>query len=108
MTRDESSDLTESPRKGAEPADPKVTESDPSGDGPDGLAGGMGVSSERTGHVPGAQGEATHGAVDPYPELSTDEDPPPEQSAGGSEVRPDNDVPPHPFDPRTAHRHTHG
>jgi hypothetical protein len=108
MTGDESSDLTESPRVGPEPVDPKVTNSDPSGDGPGGLAGGMGVSSERTGRVPGAEGEATHGAVDPYPELSTDEDPPPEQSAGGPEIHPDNDLPPHDFDPRTAQGHSHG
>jgi len=96
------------PRVGPEPPDPNVTDSDPSGNGPAGLAGGMGVSSERTGRVPGAQGEATHGAVDPYPELPTDEDPPPEQSAGGSEVQPDNDLPPHPFDPGTGQRHSHG
>jgi hypothetical protein len=96
------------PRVGPESSDPKVTDSDPSGNGPDGLAGGMGVSSERTGRVPGAQGEATHGAVDPYPDLPTDEDPPPEQSVGGSEVQPDNDVRPHPFDRRTAHPHSHG
>src|SRR4051794_11965691 len=96
------------PRVGPEPPDPKVTDSDPSGDGPGGLAGGMGVSSERTGRVPGAEGEATHGAMDPFPELPTDEDPPPEQSAGGSEVRPDNDLPPHPFDRRTAQPHSHG
>lgn len=96
------------PRVGPESPDPKVTDSDPSGDGPGGLAGGMGVSSERTGRLPGAQGEATHGAVDPYPDLPRDEDPPPEQSAGGSEVHPDNDLPPHPFDPRTAPGHSHG
>ena len=99
---------TEEPRIGPEPADPKVTDSDPSGDGPGGLAGGMGVSSERTGRLPGAEGEATHGAVDPYPDLPTDEDPPPEQSVGGSEVHPDNNLPPHPFDRRTAHLHSHG
>src|SRR3954452_4202766 len=96
------------PRVGPEPPDPKITDSDPSGNGPSGLAGGMGVSSERTGRVPGAQGGATHGAVDPYPDLPTDEDPPPEQSAGGSEVRPANDLPPHPFDPSTAQGHSHG
>jgi len=95
------------PRVGPESRDPKVTDSDPSGDGPGGLAGGMGVSSERTGRVPGAQGEATHGAVDPYPDLPTDEDPPPEQSVGGSEVHPDSPEP-HPFDPRTAQPHSHG
>jgi hypothetical protein len=88
--------------------DPKITDSDPSGSGPEGLAGGMGVSSERTGRVSGAEGEVTHGAADPFPELPTDEDPPPEQSAGGSEVHPDNDVPPHPFDPSTSQGHSHG
>jgi hypothetical protein len=86
---------------------PTVTESDPSGSGPQGLAGDMGVSSERTGRVPGAQGDATHGAVDPYPELPTDEDPPPEQSVGGSEVHPDNDLQPHPFDASTHQGHSH-
>jgi len=97
----------EEPRVGPEPPDPKVTDSDPSGNGPQGLAGGMGVSSERTGRVPGAPGESTHGVVDPYPEVP-DDDPPPEQSAGGPEVQPDNDLPPHPFDPRTARSHSHG
>jgi hypothetical protein len=108
MSRDESSDPTESPRVGPEPVDPEVTDSDPSGDSPGGLAGGMGVSSERTGRVPGARGAATHGVVDPYPDLPTDDDPPPEQSAGGSEVHPDNELPPHHFDARTAQGHSHG
>ena len=107
MTSDEQHTDRE-PRVGLEPAEPKVTDSDPSGSGPQRLAGGMGVSSERTGRVPGADGEATHGAVDPYPDLPTDEDPPPEQSADGPEVHPANDLPPHPFDPRTAQPHSHG
>ena len=89
-------------------SDPQVTDSDPGGNGPHGLAGGMGVSSERTGHVSGAQGEATHGALDPYPDLPTDEDPPPEQSGGGSEVHPANDLPPHKFDRSTYQGHSHG
>jgi hypothetical protein len=93
---------------GTERPELQVTDSDPSGNGPHGLAGGMGVSSERTGPVSGAEGEATHGVVDPYPELPTDEDPPPEQSAGGSEVRPANDLPPHRFDPSTHRGHSHG
>lgn len=88
--------------------EPRVTDSDPSGNGPHGLAGGMGVSSERTGHVSGAQGEATHGVVNPYPPLPTDEDPPPEQTVGGSEVRPANDLPPHRFDRSTHLGHSHG
>ncbi|HEX2896363.1 MAG TPA: hypothetical protein VHO29_20335 [Marmoricola sp.] len=96
------------PRVGPESADPKVTDSDPSGSGPQRLAGGMGVSSERTGRVPGAEGEATHGAVDTHPPRPAEEDPPPEQSAGGEEVHPANDLPPHPFDPRTAQPHSHG
>jgi hypothetical protein len=92
----------------APPPDPKVTDSDPSGSGPHGLAGGMGVSSERTGRVSGAEGEATHGALEPFPELPTDEDPPAEQSAGGSEVHPANDLPPHRFDPTASPGHSHG
>jgi hypothetical protein len=88
--------------------EPQVTDSDANGNGPHGLAGGMGVSSERTGHVSGAEGEATHGVVDPYPQLPTDEDPPPEKSAGGSEVRPANDLPPHRFDRSTYQGHSHG
>jgi hypothetical protein len=88
--------------------DPKITDSDPSGSGPHGLAGGMGVSSERTGRLSGAEGEATHGIVDPFPDLPTDEDPPAEKSAGGSEVHPDNDLPPHRFDPSTHQGHSHG
>ncbi len=87
---------------------PEVTESDPSGGGPQGLAGGMGVSSERTGPISGAEGEATHGVNDPYPELPMDEDPPPEQSAGGSEVHPAYDLPPHDFDRSTYQGHSHG
>ena len=88
---------------------PEITESDPNGSGPHGLAGGMGVSSERTGKLQGAEGEATHGATDPYPDLPTGQGPPPpEKSAGGSEVRPDNDLPPHRFDRRTHQGHSHG
>jgi hypothetical protein len=93
---------------GSERPELQVTDSDPSGNGPQGLAGGMGVSSERTGPVSGAEGEATHGVVDPYPDLPTDEDPPPEQSAGGSEVHPANDLPPHRFDRSTNRGHSHG
>lgn len=95
------------PKVGPEPPDPKVTDADPSGDGPSGLGGGMGVSSERTARVPGAQGEATHGVVDRYPDRPAEEHPPPEQSAGGPEIHPDNHLPPHPFDPRTAQTHSH-
>lgn len=86
---------------------PEVTESDPNGGGVHGLAGGMGVSSERTGPVSGQQDEATHGATDPYPEVDEDDEPPPEKSAGAAEVHPDNDLPPHPFDRETYQGHSH-
>ncbi len=46
----------------AEPLE--VTESDPNGGGPDGLAGGIGVSSERVGPVRGRTEELTHAAED--------------------------------------------
>lgn len=74
-----------------------------------GLAGGMGVSSERVGRVRGSAEPATHGAEStqspPVP------DPPPEQSADprtGPEPHPANDLPPHRFDPSTAPGHSHG
>ena len=41
-----------------------VSASDPNAGGPDGLAGGMGVSSERTGRVRGTPGEVSHGTED--------------------------------------------
>ena len=88
--------------------DTEVTASDPNGDGPQGLAGGMGVSSERVGAVPGAAREVTHGAAETHPDVPATGDAPPEQSAGGPEPHPDNDLPPHPFDPGTAQPHSHG
>ena len=108
MSRDESGDLDESPRVGPEPSQPDVMESDPNGNGPQGLAGGMGISSERVGVVPGAAGTSTHGAVETHPDVPRPTDPPPEQSAGGEEPHPANDLPPHPFDPGTAQSHSHG
>lgn len=108
MHEDVSGDHVDSPRVGPESAHPEVIESDPNGNGPQRLSGGMGISSERVGVVPGAAGEATHGAVDTHPDLPEPSDPPPEQSAGGPEPHPANDLPPHPFDPETAHIHSHG
>jgi hypothetical protein len=87
---------------------PPITDSDASGNGPLGLAGGMGVSSERIGHLSGTSRESTHGAMNPYPDLPANEDPPPEKSAGGREVRPANDLPPHRFDRSTYQGHSHG
>jgi len=81
-----------------------VSESDPNADSRDGLAGGMGVSSERRGRVRGVDEEATYGAA-PYPDEeagpASGEDVPPEQSAsdGRPEVHPDNDVPSHARNP---------
>jgi hypothetical protein len=75
----------------------------------DELAGGMGISSERVGHVRGNAEPATHGAEDTSsPPV---DEPPPEQSADpatGPEVHPDNDVRPHPFDRTTTPGHSHG
>jgi hypothetical protein len=77
-----------------EPRD--VLDSEPNHGDKHGLAGGMGVSSERVGKVRGSSQPATGGAED----LSSEEpaDPPPEQSADprtGPEVQPANDLPPH-------------
>jgi hypothetical protein len=86
--------MSETPETGIE-------ESDPNADSAEGLAGGMGVSSERKGRVRGQEEEVTYAAA---PTHSDDdpEDTPPEQSAydGEPEVQPDNDVPPHPRNPK--------
>ncbi|MCW2785576.1 MAG: hypothetical protein JWP74_2093 [Marmoricola sp.] len=47
----------------------RITESDPNGDGTEGLAGSMGVSSERIGAVRGSDEEATHGAEETTPDV---------------------------------------
>lgn len=82
-----------------------VFESDPNADSADGLAGGMGVSSERRGTVRGGEEEVTYAAAPTYPDAEevgapTGEDAPPEQSAhdGEPDPQPDNDVVKHPFD----------
>jgi hypothetical protein len=91
-----------------------VFESDPNADSPEGLAGGMGVSSERPGTVRGSAEEATYGAAPTYTDdgddSTTGEDAPPEQSAfdGRPEVQPDNDVPKHQHDPDKNPRHLGG
>jgi hypothetical protein len=93
----------------------EVLDSDPSGNGPDGLSGGMGTSSERVGPVPSPRGEGTHGAEptfgdEPAYVSADDEDAPPEQSADPrtGEPKPDNDVAPHEFDPTRNPGHSHG
>ncbi len=87
--------MSETPETGIE-------ESDPNADSPEGLAGEMGVSSERTGTVRGGSEEVTYAAAPTH----TDDEPaqdeaPPEQSAHDErpEVQPDNDVPAHPRNP---------
>lgn len=90
------------------PAAPRrLSDSDPNAGGPSGLAGEMGVSSERTGRVRGTPGEVTHGTEDTSPRPAP-ADPPPEQSpdpARGPEVHPANDLPPHQSDPRGSPGH---
>ncbi len=85
--------MSETPETGIE-------ESDPNADSPEGLAGGMGVSSERKGPVRGSSEEVTYAAAPTYTE-EPDGETPPEQSAydGEPEVHPDNDVPAHPRNP---------
>ena len=85
--------MSETPETGIE-------ESDPNADSAEGLAGGMGVSSERKGPVRGQDEEVTYASAPTHTEDSPDETPP-EQSAydGEPEVHPDNDVPAHPRNP---------
>ena len=69
----------------------EISESDPNADSAEGLAGDMGVSSERKGPVRGLTEEVTHGAA-PAPSGDPTEDARPEQSAydGQPEVNPDS------------------
>lgn len=71
-----------------------IRDSTPNGNGPDGAAGGMGVSSEREGQTgPGQYG--TDGVRDVSPsDREPDADVSPEQAAGGVEVNPDSPIPP--------------
>ncbi|MCW2817839.1 MAG: hypothetical protein JWR42_626 [Marmoricola sp.] len=49
------------------PQQTEVTESDPNADGTEGLAGGMGVSSERVGTVRGGDEQVTYTAAATHP-----------------------------------------
>lgn len=89
----------------------EVLETDPSGAGREGLAGGMGVSSERRGPLRGNGPEATHGVADST-RHGDPVDPPPEQSADGAVGGPEKPTPEdttdyrqHESDPQTAQRH---
>lgn len=84
-----------------------VEESDPNADSPDGLAGDMGISSERTGTVRGGSEQVTYAAAPTHPEgEDSQEDTPPEQSAydGRPDVQPDP-VEGHTSDPDSNPRH---
>ncbi len=59
----------------------KIAESDPNADSTEGLAGEMGVSSERLGLVRGQDEPVTHATAPTYVERHFAETPPPEQSA---------------------------
>ena len=59
----------------------EIEESDPNADSASGLAGGMGVSSERPGPVRGVDEEVTYGTAPTHPTEEQVDDPPPEQSA---------------------------
>ena len=88
-----------------------IEESDPNADSPDGLAGEMGVSSERKGRVRGVDEEVTYAAAPTHPdEEDTPDDLPPEQSAFDArpEVQPENDVAPHPRNTRGNPGHARG
>ena len=117
---DEKQNTDQVPDLSTEDVTADVTESDPNGNGPDGLAGEMGVSSERVGSFERVPGEATHAKGPANPDAPRDADDqaldtspadPPEQSADprtGEEVQPDNDLPPHQFDKDTWQGHSHG
>ncbi len=71
---------------------PELRESQPNAAGPDAAAGGMGVSSERTGPTgPGQVG--TDGERDTSIKVSAEPDSPPEQSPGGVEENPEGVAP---------------
>lgn len=83
--------MSETPETGA--PETGVEESDPNADSPEGLAGEMGVSSERPGPVRGSEGEVTYGTAPTF----TDDEPqgtvPPEQSADDGRPEPHPDSP---------------
>jgi hypothetical protein len=89
-------------RDAGQTAPTELEESDPNADSAAGLAGGMGVSSERPGPVRGVDEDVTYGTAPTHPPEEQLDDLPPEQSAydGKPEVHPDNDVEPHPRNPK--------
>lgn len=59
--------MSQNPIDPHQPQHTDVRESDPNADSPEGLAGGMGVSSEWEGPARGVEGHVTYGAA-PYPD----------------------------------------
>ena len=73
----------------SDPIETDIRDSDPNADAPGGLAGGMGVSSERVGATGPGQ-EAANGIRDTSPHPSWSEgDVPPEQRPGQPESNPE-------------------
>ena len=68
--------------------EPDIRDSNPNANGPDGAAGEMGVSSERTGPTGPGQ-HSTDGVRDVTPDRPADEDAPPEQRPGQPEENPE-------------------
>ena len=71
----------------------EVHESDPNADSRAGLAGDMGVSSERPGPVRGEEGEVTYGTARTHTQDESEGDVPPEQSAGDGRPEPNPESP---------------
>jgi hypothetical protein len=71
--------------------DTDIRDSTPNSTGPSRASGGMGVSSERVGHTGPGQ-VATDGVKDTSP-VGPDDDVPPEQAPGGTEVQPEGRAP---------------
>ncbi len=95
----------ETPVTGTPPTE--VEESDPNADSSHGLAGDMGVSSERLGPVRGVEGNVTYAAAPTHPDDDQPEgDVPPEQSAydGRPEINPESPGP-HKSDPQANRGH---
>jgi hypothetical protein len=100
----------DTPRDSGTTPPTEIEESDPNADSAEGLAGGMGVSSERPGPVRGVDEEVTYGTAPTHLDEPPEGETPPEQSAydGQPEVQPDNDVPPHPRNPMGNPGHSGG
>lgn len=90
---------------GQEPAD--LLDSDPGGNSPEGLAGDLGISSERVEKVRGQAEPATHGAETTHP--GADADLPETHDPAHPDVEPQPDpVAGQPHDPDRNPGHTHG